>query len=363
MKLNKSILIGLIYFLLILLVGGFIAKTNTDLTAKEESYFANAVDSIDQRMSDLANEISNFPRSVGNDVLFLSKLKNLEKFLNKEGLIADTQNDFFEFLKANVAYYQLRYIDETGQEQIKAVFDEDGYRAVQGENLADESSTRYFEEAMKLAKEEIYISSLDLNKDGGKIENRGTQEDPIYVPVIRYATPVFDNDGNHKGIVISNIYTDYFLDDIRNFQREGEEVFLIDNSGAYLTHADRKKEFAFEFGEKDNFYTDYPAVSNSVLGDFGQKRLETNGQIFTFERIHPTISSFQVYKGAEKVLGDKPEDRYFWALVTVSDKQAIEQGLMNLNRNFFLFSLLMGAIGLLLFALIFVLAFKYSAKK
>lgn len=370
MKINRNILIGFIYLFLILLLGGFIAQTGRYLAEREEIYFDNVIDSINQRMGNLADEINNFPRSVGNDVLFLAKLDSLERLLNEEvasnrrqASLTATQNDFFEFLQANVAYYQLRYIDETGKEQVKVVFDGSEYSAVQEADLADKSDRPFFVEAMTLAKEEIYISRLDLNKEDGRIENRGTQESPIYVPVIRYATPVFTSNGDHKGIVISNIYADYFFDDIRNYQRGGENVFLVDNTGHYLANVDRKKEFAFEFGKMDDFYSDYPEASDSILGNFEQKRLDTNKHIFTFERIHPTISSFQVYKGAERVLGANPEDRYFWVLVTVSDKDAIEQGVTHLNKNFLRFSLIMGAIGLLLSFLIFVLAFKYSIKE
>ena len=72
-----------------------------------------------------------------------------------------------------------------------------------------------------------------------------TVENPEYVPVIRYAMPVFSDNGDRKGAVVFNVYADYFLEDIRRLNKEGDTSFLIDNRGYYLAHSNKSKEFSF----------------------------------------------------------------------------------------------------------------------
>ena len=55
---------------------------------------------------------------------------------------------------------------------------------------------------MILEKGEVFVSTLDLNVEGAKIE------DPIK-PTIRLAMPIFNKDGVNKGIIIARAHV-YF---------------------------------------------------------------------------------------------------------------------------------------------------------
>ena len=52
---------------------------------------------------------------------------------------------------------------------------------------------------MKLDKDKIYTSPIDLNMEQGKIETP-------YVPLIKLATPLFNSKKEKKGILIFDIY-------------------------------------------------------------------------------------------------------------------------------------------------------------
>jgi len=355
---RKGFLLGLVVTLLLVLFIFLAFQGDQNLRSNIKDYQINSFAIIEQRMSSVLIEINNFPRSAGNDILFLSRLSSLKNIINVEknhlDEIEDLRSNFLEFLKQNTAYNHLRYIDEFGMEVVRVDFDGENYYIVPESELQNKKNRDYFWETMNLNLGEVYISKLDLNIEQRKIENRGTEENPVYVPVIRYATPVFNNNGEEKGIIISNIYADYFLGDIKKSQREGEMVFLIDNEGYYLTHPDKEKEFAFMFDDKnDNFYNDYPEIGKETLLDFNKKRFESEDSIFTFEYFHPTSTSFEVYKGSKKVFGENPEEKYYWILISVSEKEIINKMNEDLKSSYVFSLLFYGLIILVVFVLVF----------
>lgn len=366
---DKRFLSAVIYVLLLIFLAFLAVESYSNLNKNSEGYTAAAIDMIDQRMMSLFFEMNSFPRYAGNDVLFLSRLSSMEKVINsgetelKIQNIKDLENDFIEFLKENTAYYQLRYIDEEGNELLKVDFDGDNYRAISEDRLQNQKESYYFKGAMNLDKGEVFVSRLDLDIEDGKLRNAGTEEHPEYVPVIRYATPVFNSEGDRKGIVVSNVHADYFLEDIRRFQREEETAVLIDSEGFYLAHPDREKEFAFMTGREDNFYKDYPEVSEEILSSPTKRSIESENLVFSFRYIHPTAGSFEVHKGSEKIFGEGHEKGFFWVLISISDKGDIDKNLENLKRRHLVVSLFSGAIVLTIAILVFVLAFKVPNNK
>ena len=374
---GNKFLISLILILLLVLFIFSALQGYSNLKSNIKSHQINSFEIIEERMFSVLTEVNIFPRSAGNDILFLSKLSSLKNIINGQENHADELNDlrlnFLEFLKQNTAYYHLRYIDEFGNEVVRVDFDGEKQYVVPENELQNKKDRHYFEETVKLSLGEVYVSKLDLNIENGVLENRGTEEDPVYVPVIRYATPVFNDNNEGKGIIISNIYANYFLEDIKRAQREGEIVFLIDNEGHYLVHPDKEKEFAFMFDDKKdtlsghknlrtgNFYNDYPEVEKEILVDLNKKRFESEDSIFTFKYFYPTSTNFEVYEGSKKVFGESPEERYYWILVSVSEKEVISKMYDDLKMNYLFSLLLYGLIILVIFVLVFFI--NYQGKK
>lgn len=355
--LNRKFFFSLILLFCLILFAFFVVDGYTHFNKISRIHRANSLDMIDQRITSLIYEMNIFPGGAGGDILFLSKLSGLKKIedignIESEDEINELTTDFLEFIKENPAYYQLRYINEKGMEVIRVVFDTKNHTIVPKSDLQDKSSRFYFNETMRLNNGEVYISPLDLNVEQGKIENRGTQENPEYVPVIRFATPVFDNEGNNKGIIIANIYADYFLNDVRRAQREGETIFLINEESYYLAHPNKNKEYAFMFEDKeDNFHKDYPEVLDEILSNKNNKRIETENLIFSYRYLYPTVESFEINEGSKKILGENPENNYFWILVSVSEKGIIDNYVENLKRGYFYSILFSGLIILMIFIL------------
>lgn len=372
MKNNTKIklLTRLIYFIFFFLFVFLIVSGYFNLQKSSKIHIADAIDMIDQRMYSLFAEINRFPRTASDDVLFLSRLSCLDEVLNPNRVEIElytfkelVKRNFLEFLKGSSAYYQLRYIDEKGNEVIKAEFDENSYRIVSDDELQNKKDRYYFIETIKLDEGDVYVSQLDLNIEEGVLENRGTEKNSVYVPVMRYATPVFNETGERKGIIISNIYADYFLDDIRKFQRKGDTVFLVNSEGYYMAHPNRRKEFAFILGTDDNLYNDYPEVAEQILLGFNRRKIETEDSIFSFRHISPALGNFEAYQGAKKIMGEYPEENYFWVLISVSEKSSINSTLNNLKNSYLLSLLIVGSVILLGIFLVFIINFDFIKRR
>lgn len=368
--LNKKflMLMILLFFIILLVFLGFNGYSN--LQQNKKIFEANTFDTIDQRLSFLYDDINYFPIGASDDILFLSKTSSMRNVINsgnenlEEG-IKELENDFLEFLKGNNMYYKLRYIDENGEERLKVYFDGNDYITAGKAQLENKKGRYYFGDAMSLDDEEVFISIIDLNFEKGVLENRGTESNPEYVPVIRFATPVFSNEGGQKGIIISSIYADYFLEDIRRAQREGETVVLIEQDGYYLSHPEKDKEFAFMLENNNNFYEDYPDIADQVISlhesSFKHRRIESGGLVFSLRHIHPASASFELFSGSRKVLNeDDPDKEYFWNLVSISEKEIIDKTFKDFEKNYFFFLLFLGIIVFIIIVLVFLITFKIT---
>ena len=360
--LNKKLLCGIILLLFVTLFAFLITNGYFNLDRDVKIYSADAVDIIDQRMNSLLSEVNIFPQYVGDDLIFLSRLSSLKKVISSKesnkNIISDLENDFVAFIKQSTIYYQLGYIDKEGKEIVRVEFKESIYKILSQGDLENKKEEDYFSETINFDEGEIFVSQIILNIEDGEIENRGTKENPIYFPIILSATPVFNDNGEKTGVLFLSLEADYFLGDIRNFQRPGEDVFLINEKGYYLAHPDRKKEFAFLVGRDDSIYNDFPEISKEIIFDYNKRRFETDNLIFSFRYIYPIAGGFGINKGSEKIFGESPEESYFWVLVSVSDKNEINKTINELKKEYIYFLLFSGVIALIIIILVFIAIFK-----
>jgi methyl-accepting chemotaxis protein len=355
--LSRKFFVGVIFLLFILLFTFLIINGYFNFSSHEKMYISAAKDMIDQRMRSLLFEMNVFPQYIGNELLFLSKLSSLRGILDPQehDCQGDLQEDFLKFMQGSVSYYQLRYIDENGDEIVRINYDGVEYRMVPDDELRNKGNRYYFNETMRLSEGQIYLSDLDLNIEGGELENRGTIADPIYVPVLRVATPVFKNNGERGGIILLNIYADYFLNDIRRFQRDNEKVFLVNNQGYYLSHPDKKKEFSFMFGGDDRFFDDYPEIPREKVLEVDGRILETDSEIFFFQYVYPTVGDVGLINDSDSAVASKED--YYWVLVSVSDKRAAYKFVSNLRNDYFSFLVFSGIIILIIISVILIFVF------
>ncbi|MBE9067288.1 methyl-accepting chemotaxis protein [Leptolyngbya cf. ectocarpi LEGE 11479] len=129
----------------------------------------------------------------------------------------------------------------------------------QVENQADRP---YFTETTALSPGELYVSSMQLHRHEGEIKEP-------YEPVIKYATPVVNEAGQNRGIILATVFTDSVLDELNEEegQFEDEKATLVNADGYYLAHPDPEKRWGFELGQETTLAQDFSEeVAAQLLG-------------------------------------------------------------------------------------------------
>ncbi|MDH6260127.1 PAS domain S-box protein [Bradyrhizobium sp. BR13661] len=160
---------------------------------------------------------------------------------------------------ANPTYAKFRIISADGVEYLRV--DRSGpdgsARIVPDDALQNKDDRFFFQEASKLAENQIYVSPVDLN-----VENRAIQMP--YVPTLRVATPLYGPDHRLFGIVVINVDMRQVFDRIRITTRPGEQVYVVGRNGDYIVHPDRTREFGSQLGTPTRWQDDFPYFAHVI---------------------------------------------------------------------------------------------------
>ena len=132
---------------------------------------------------------------------------------------------FAAMISSKGVYMQIRMLDANGQEILR-VDEIDGKPVRLGEEaLQDKSGSGYFIAPAKLASGTVFLTALNLNREGGQIQVPHT-------PVVRLATPIVDASGVLGGVIVTNVFADRLLD--RLVGQEGQAIVIVDGDGQLL---------------------------------------------------------------------------------------------------------------------------------
>lgn len=241
-----------------------------------------------------------------SDVAYLSETYAIDSLVNGENIgtiteadTADIQaqeeiarqaalerlnNVLLAFVQNRQYYDQLRYLNENGQEVARVNIQNGEATLVPQAELQDKSSTTYFQETMQLGPGQIYVSNINLNRENNEIEIP-------YKPVVRYAIPIYNNQGENEGILVANILVVRLLEIAENETLQNEyqtEVFVVNSEGFYLSHPNPEKEWAFEFNREANIEQDYPLeLVQEILSPESGLITEVSDYIYSYHTVTP----------------------------------------------------------------------------
>jgi len=158
---------------------------------------------------------------------------------------------FAVVMKQNPSYFQVRLIgiENNGKEMIRVEQKNGKLTIVDQNNLQSKAKSNYFKQTIKLKKQKIFISDINLNREYNVIETP-------YVPTLRVATPIYNNDKVYAIIVI-NINVDKLFEFSKFRKNPNFDTYITNSDGQYLFHKNIDKTFGFEFGKEyliqDNF--------------------------------------------------------------------------------------------------------------
>jgi PAS domain S-box-containing protein len=147
---------------------------------------------------------------------------------------------FIRIAKNKNEFDQIRIIDNNGNEVIKVKnrILKDPY-IVEDENLQDKQERYYFQHTESLKEGQVYISPIDLNQEGGEVQKP-------YKPSMRFATPIFDENGEREYILVISYLAQYALDVYDEYIGDQEflDTTIVNNDGCYLS-GDYSETFGF----------------------------------------------------------------------------------------------------------------------
>jgi diguanylate cyclase (GGDEF)-like protein len=266
---------------------------------------------------------------------------------------SDLINDWIEFSDKKQIYDQIRYIDFDGNEVIRINYNSNGSYSVGKSGLQNKADRYYFTESVNLRRGSVYVSKFDLNIENKEIETS-------YKPMIRFATPVFNKNGDSIGIIIVNYLAQNLLTPFREIAKNSKgEVFLINSDGYSLSSDDANNDWNFMFNDKKekSFKTDYGNDWNLIFSN--EKQFTTNTGLFT----SISVDLVQKYENNKiqlqsLILGD---DKWYIVSLIKSDEKyknlinlnffSIINQVINKNKIYFIFILFISIIlGFLLYS-------------
>ncbi|MCB2225466.1 MAG: PAS domain S-box protein [Desulfarculaceae bacterium] len=212
----------------------------------DKSYSRQAAYLERANLERVANRLSFLTDNAVSDTLFLADLSFVRE-LSQAAMQRSTGQEpkarfhseyresletMLEFVSSKKVYDQARLLDAAGREILRVNLVDGKAQAVPASQLQSKANRYYFTNAAKLPPGRVYVSYVDLNREGGKIEK------PLK-PMLRFAAAVRDAQGNLTGVVVLNFYVSYLfqrsLKDVLN-TTQGKWV-ILDQDGYYLFHS------------------------------------------------------------------------------------------------------------------------------
>lgn len=175
------------------------------------------------------------------DLLFLARSPALARALEnqRDQRIDDLAATWLAFSETSGIYDKIRWIDETGRERLRINLEEGHAVRVPSAKLQEKTHRPFFYETMTLHPGQVYYSRLDLNIENDLIELP-------YKPTLRVATPLFDRQGNSRGVLVLNFLARVLLDRLAQMPSSfGLELNLIDHEGYWLLAPDPTQAWGF----------------------------------------------------------------------------------------------------------------------
>jgi diguanylate cyclase (GGDEF)-like protein len=307
-----------LFLILFLLIGAVLAGSVTLLYQANLNTFLSKLKEqerylIERQKTDIGGEFD----AIVSDLLFLSLQNELHSYLELKSPQAVTamQTEYLSMSAFKKVYDQIRFLNAQGVERVRVNYAAGKPEAVPERKLQNKFKRYYFTDTFKLGKREVFVSPLDLNVEQGQVEQ------PLK-PMIRFGTPVFDDDNIKRGVVLLNYLAANLLGLITEGRTDTYGTNMVINADGYwLLHTDKRKEWGFMFKEraKEKMDAAYPAEWLTML-ERRDGQVRTKNGLFTFATIYPLQEGYRSSSGSGEAYTPSVKDldpaEYFWVLVS-----------------------------------------------
>jgi len=280
------------------------------------------------------NTASRDLRAIRADLIELGQNRKLSNLKRPPAPVKlqQLQVEFLRFSNRKQLYDQIRYLDNTGKEILKVVFNQGQASLVSFSGLQDKSDRYYFSDVMDLERGEMYASTFDLNVEHGVVE-------VPHKPVIRFAMPVFNETGRRNGVVVLNYFGTRLLTDLmQSLANIIDHTMLVNADGGWLLSPELAKEWGYKLTANSGF-------SNSYVHAWSQINKADSGQfyndrgLFTFHTIYPLGEAYKASPADQVGNSQDVEGKaLYWKLVSFVSQDKIDNIASGLIDKMLLFT-------------------------
>ncbi|MBM9513530.1 sensor domain-containing diguanylate cyclase [Desulfogranum marinum] len=286
--------------------------------------------------------ISSIFKDIKADIFFLRDQNELRQYLRteKKQQLTLMGQEYISLAKSTRMYDQIRYIDKQGMEILRVNFNQGEPLIVPDDQLQSKADRYYYKECVSLKKDEVFVSPFDLNVE------HGTVEQP-FKPMIRLCTPVFDNHGTERGVLVLNFLGQDILTSLLSIERVSlGQTMLVNNQGYWLRHPDPAYEWGFMFQDKADvsLAIQSPEVWKEIQSS-AKEQIGTPEGLYSFNTVLPMLDEAEPSQYASPAKGTIGQ--YRWHLISFLPQQKIDQK----SHAIFMQFLILGAVLFILTAI------------
>lgn len=260
--------------------------------------------------------------SIHHTLLFLANQRSLRLALDSREVYAPfrVSDDWVQFARTEPMCDQIRWLDETGMERIRVNNGGGRPEVVPRSALQSKADRYYFRATRDLARGEIYVSPMDLNVEGSRIE-------VPHKPTLRLATPVYDLKDQRRGLLVINYRGDALLARFARTTLSGDRhAWLLDPDGFWLKGTEPEDEWGFMFGRAEASLAHRHPSAWPKLAQADQGQFETPEGLWTFQTLTRDLAGSGL-EGWQPQAPQAVAGSYGWKAVSLLPRAQYDEGL------------------------------------
>lgn len=267
--LGVFLILSLGYFLITLVIQINVDRAEKNEILKQEEQVVDVEKTI----------ISNKVNRMVTDLMYVTDALGIGD--NGRGDYSDAESNWLAFSNRKLIYDQISFIDLDGNEVIRVNYAPTGATLTKAKDLQNKADTNYFNDAISLEENQVYVSKLELNKENNLVSQ------PIK-PMIRLATPYYGARGQLEGIVILNYSASDLLSQVEKIASTSQgNIFMMNADGYWLYNSsDSSKAWAFMYDNQKNvsFKNEFPDVWETIQANENGALISEKG-VFNYTNI------------------------------------------------------------------------------
>ncbi|QDQ25364.1 PAS domain S-box protein [Chitinimonas arctica] len=313
---------------------------------EREQNLLNLAQRTDLQLAASQRDIANALTESAVDLMLLSNDPAVRLLVGKAPAQWGEQSEqFLNLLAYKSIYAQARLLDLRGRERLRIRLAGGEPYQVNSEGLQDSHDSEYFIEGVGLARGQIYLSALELNRDRGQLEKP-------YRPTMRLATPMFDVDGNKRGVLVLDLVANQLFERLRAGAPEGSRLSLVDSRGQWLAGGREEDNFSLLTRTGRTLPERSPSVWAKMASGISGHFLDDGG-LWNYRRVQPADPAKRPESSRLKLPFVTVDRALDWILLSEHDEDALQPNLADAQRLSLLFgggALALALVGAILLA-------------